>query len=300
MSSSSSGNLLPYDQGEVSRRMSDFRSLPATGFALRLAFGNLDMAFQLSVPWLFLLGGMHLVLSIIYPGYVIFPAGFEDLAARQAIPSYDLAKMIPALVSGLVTLMALSSIAVSWHRYLLLEEADTEEFLRLDWPVWRYAGNLFLVQLLLSGVFILFWIAVFIVYFVLSALAGNALAAVVVAVSGLLFSCWSVVAVQQLYLKLPAAAVGRDDYGLRDAWADSKGYTFRLLGFVGLYTTVIVVIFLIALLLAGTAVTLFGQGSLISSAAILLAMLAASWLGTIITASCLTTLYCIFAQGREV
>ena len=52
------------------------------------------------------------------------------------------------LVIAAFSLVIFSSIAVNWHRYILLDEVTaSEKIFRLDRPVWSYAGRTLLIML---------------------------------------------------------------------------------------------------------------------------------------------------------
>ena len=53
------------------------------------------------------------------------------------------------LVIAAFSLVIFSSIAVNWHRYILLDEITaSEKIFRLDRPVWNYAGRTLLIMLI--------------------------------------------------------------------------------------------------------------------------------------------------------
>ena len=143
------------------------------------------------------------------------------------------------LVQITVNLIALSSIAVNWNRFVLRDELPAAHgALRLDDPVWRYAGNWLLIILMT-------FLPVAVLIAILSALIPPAviLALPAVAVAG--------TAHFMLSLKLPAIALGRTDFGLTDAMKVSAGNFWQVMG-VFLFNALIASAFLLMLfILAG-------------------------------------------------
>src|SRR5262245_17434935 len=86
---------------------------------------------------------------------VVLAAGGQFLSAQPAIdpqsPSLDAHGLALELVIVLIVLLANSSIAVRWHRYILLDEiSGSFQVLRFDGKVWRYFGNTLLIMLVLA------------------------------------------------------------------------------------------------------------------------------------------------------
>lgn len=252
----------------------------AVNHAVRSAYDNLAMSFHLCWPWLVVLGGLDVAL--------IWLSGAGTAVPQQANGEVALA----IYFSIVLTLFAGSSIAVNWHRFILKDEVPQGlARLRADAVVWRYFGNTVLIVLLamltiLPGIMALSLLGAVIGLTVNA--AGVAIAVVMMAAIMPLIYRWS--------LKLPAIALERNDYGLKQAWLDSQGNHSRLM--------IIGVGYLIAMLALGLLAQTVGsllQGA-VGSAAIVIEIflrLAMNWLGTILAATVLTSLYGFFVEKRS-
>lgn len=119
-------------------------------------------------------------------------------------------------VAAGVGLVAFCSIAVNWHRYILKDEAGGRP-MRLDNLVWRYLGNSLLVVLMAVTPVVLLGLALLFLPSIASALLVPA--AIVAGTFALTLS-----------IKLPAVALGRTDFGFRDALNATNGNFWQLMG----------------------------------------------------------------------
>ena len=201
-----------------------FRAVPVFVEVLRGTIDNLGAAFRMAWPWLLLLVPLQIA-AILYQ-------------ARQTASAHEDWGLGTSLVSigcMLIAFLAGASIAVNWHRYLLLDE-EAAERLRVDRPVWRYIGNGLLLMLPLFILMIVF-VTPMTVIFGLAFLEDElATADVWLTVAILLGTLVPLAVLQRLSLKFPAVAIGRDDYGFRDSWRGTRGYFLRILGFTLLST----------------------------------------------------------------
>lgn len=276
--------------------MAEFRAFAAIGHVLRSTFGNLGFAVRMSWPW------MTFILIIQVVTIFLFPK------LQSAMMSGDLQSLVlsPQLiiltfVSLIGNLFAFSSIAVNWHRYILLdEEPEGWEKLRLDSPVMSYIGNLFLGQIFLMVVFVGAALAVAAVGIALQAALPANLGKTLIVL--MFFAMWLflIVFAQRLFIKLPAVAIEREDYGFRDALADTKGHELRLLGFVFLFFLLVFLLVFMATLPAAVLILALGKDSIAGLLAGSLIQFGANWVGVIMSVTSLTTLYGIFAEGRQV
>jgi hypothetical protein len=128
------------------------------------------------------------------------------------------------LVSKLIMLPAVASVAVAWHRLLLRDEhPGTGFYLRLDRIVAGYAILAFLIGLIIT----LPSTAIMVLPQIMT--AGGGVTAVVI--FQLLVNVAMIVAifiVPRLSLVLPGIALGRDDATLATAWRLSKRNTWRM------------------------------------------------------------------------
>lgn len=272
--------------------MGRLRVIPAFKWVVAVFIGEFRTAVHLGWPWVAVVGVA--LLSLIF--------AFPDLSTKLTQPERMSAAQEWRAATGLVALYAVvlvaySSMAVNWHRYLLLKEMpDGWMRLRLDWPVLRYLGNISLIAILVG---VIAFIVIGIIFLAIFSLVGNTglplsfimIAAAMIAVVALIY---------RLSIKLPAIAIEVDDYRFSNAMRDSEGGTLSIIGFailIGLASTVF--------LLAGNLPSLFnyafnlGNGTMMT-AAIILAQGLATWASMIFNLTAITLLYAIFAEGAEV
>ena len=220
---------------------------------------------------------------------VILAAGGHLLAERPAGDGQSLPPETMALEFGmiLIVLVINSSIAVNWHRFILLDEVPSQlGSLRLDGRVSRYFGNTLLLVLGISLVSIL---AAFPLIFL--TVAANAMQfAPLAGLLAILAVC--AIAFLRFAIKLPAIAIDDGNFRFADAWRASAGNGFQ-----------IAALFLTAILLLMTIAGLVTLIDLIPGfAAVVLGFvlqLAVNWFLTLFNISLLTSLYGFFVQGRN-
>jgi hypothetical protein len=220
---------------------------------------------------------------------VILAAGGQLLAGRPAGDGQTLPADTLALELGmiLIVLVVNSSIAVNWHRFILLDEIPGQlESLRLDGKVWRYFGN---TLLLVLGIGVVSILAAFPLIFI--AVAANAMQ--VAPFAGLLaVLAVSAIVFLRLAIKLPAIAINGGGFRFADAWRASAGNGIQI---AGLFLAVILVLMTIA-----TVVALIGLIEGFAAVVLGFALqLAVNWFLTLFNISLLTSLYGFFAQGRN-
>jgi hypothetical protein len=259
----------------------NFRVIPVFIEVLGGTIANLGAAMRMSWPWLLLLLPLHLA-------DLLYKSG--DMASAQQ--SFSLSPAAVSLAYSLAALLAGSSIAVNWHRYLLLEEAAAER-LRLDRLMWRYLGNAFLLLLPLALLMLVFVVPVFMVFEAgLDGDAGKPSLAVELAMVAMIVPF---ALLQRLSLKFPAIALGRRDYGFGDSWRDTRGYFLRIIGYtllVSICSTPGSILFIHW--------TPDIHASLVS--ALFHALLYTAWtlFLALFTLNTLTVFYDIFAEGRKI
>jgi len=202
-------------------------------------------------------------------------AGPPDPRAETLTPA-----ALVQLASGIVSIIAVCSMAVGWHRFILRDELGPG--LRLDGNVMRYAGNTILIMLAMVVPSLLF---------IVSALVAPAAAAIglpaVALIGGL---------VTRLSVKLPAVALGNRGFSFRDAWAATEGNFWQCLGVFLLNSAVMLGGFLLLLLVGGGV----GQvspmlGEFVTTAGSILLQLFFAFFN----ASVLTSLYGFFVERRD-
>ncbi len=136
-----------------------------------------------------------------------------------------------------VNLTAFSSIAVSWNRFVLRDELPAAlGSLRLDGPVWRYAGNSLLIGLIT-------FLPVALFAAILMALMPPAVILALPAAAAMGAASF------MLSLKLPAIAIGRTDFGLADALKACEGNFWQIMGVVLLGTAIVFALWLTLVIL---------------------------------------------------
>ncbi|MBL8791523.1 MAG: hypothetical protein JNM45_13590, partial [Rhizobiales bacterium] len=175
------------------------RTLPVTaafGHVVRSTINNAGFAWKVSWPWMVVIIPIN-ILAQLY-GFTIEPGKTGATGPSLAL----------GILIGLLTLFAFGSIAVSWHRYILLDEVPHGMArLRADNTVWRYFGNTLLIFLILMAGFL----PVGLIAGVLMAALGNAGAIISLPIY-LAAIIFGVAAFYRLSVKLPAVALERSDF----------------------------------------------------------------------------------------
>ena len=109
----------------------------------RMIFGNLGQALRISV-------GPYLILIVV--SLTLFSLGGMPMAMSADVPSISpFAALIPVIMIPLF-LFITAWVAVSWHRFILLEEYSGTLPAVKGRPIWPYAGKVILLGLLLAVV----------------------------------------------------------------------------------------------------------------------------------------------------
>ncbi len=259
------------------------RQLPA-GTCIRHAVNsvrnNIAYAFRISWPWY----------------AVLIPAGIgAGLLADYVTggnPEANPGALLPVyLILIVINLVAFASIAVNWHRYILLDEVPRgSELFRLDDKTWRYFGNVVLLFLILFAAALLFMVPVMILSS-LSTITG------ILAIFAVLFALpFAAISFCRLSVKLPAIALGRRDFRLTDAWAvtkDNKQPIFFVVLFQFLMAVGITLA--LAVLLLGLIYISPALGVVVAS----IIQLVVGWIFTIFGITILTSLYGFFVEQRN-
>ncbi len=268
------------------------RKLPvfeALGHAFRSTTDNIGFAFHISWPWVLILlpfnvaTNLYMILNGLETGGGPDPAKIGTYFAVAA----------PLILASIV---AYASIAVNWHRYVLLDEiAQGWQRLRIDSLTWRYIGNFILVVLVLVACAIPVGVAFALVGFLANALLGGEMVALLLVPAVLALYAFAFVAGYRLSVKLPAIALGRSDFSMGDAWRATKGNSWRMLGLLILFVLCLVLIGVIMLAIT-YAFGLLGTVGLSLAVAI---QVMVNWVATILGVTLLTSLYGFFVEGRE-
>ncbi|CAN5133904.1 hypothetical protein BH10PSE7_BH10PSE7_41460 [soil metagenome] len=250
------------------------RQLPvwaAFSHAVSSVRDNLKIAFRVSWPWYAVLGISTAIIRLAW-----------GEPASDAHPD-----IVPALVLAALILVSSAGIAVNWHRYILLDDIPHGGMLlRFDGLMWRYLGNLLLIGLLIFIAMIPFSL----VAALLNAQPPGLVAAFFVALpfAGLLFL--------RLGIKLPAIALGRNDFGFQDAWRATAGNGWQIVQLFLLNIGAAILVSFAIYLIEQVIELASPQAAGFVSFAV---EFVANWIFTIFGITILTSLYGFFIQNRD-
>jgi hypothetical protein len=194
--------------------------MDAIEFSIAAAFRHFFFGLRLVLSWLVLLSPL-----IVLAWYLAFQNGMPDF---KALP---LAALTGLALLGAGVLIASFSIAVNWHRRVILGEKPRRlQWVRLDGVMWRYLFGFLLILIVLG----LYAGAAFgITTLATPALEGQlgpAAKNVGIAIAVLL-GLSALFTFYRLSSWLAGIAVGDGDYSLRTAWRATKKNRFAYLGF---------------------------------------------------------------------
>ena len=264
------------------------RKLPvfeAFRHAAQSTWNNLGFAFHASWPWLVLLLPLNLWAEIRMPE-------INPPDASGTIPPEQATAILVFYAVAFVSMIIYSSIAVSWHRYVLKDEVPHGAArLRLDSTVWRYVGNTILAVLMVT----LLILPLAIVFAIISVILGG--------MSPLIMTAYlaatvllALPATYRLSIKLPAIAVDRKGFRFGDAWNATRGNMTQLVLLGVLSFSLVFGLSLVMGAIESVAVRLLGET--LGYAFMLLRHLG-NWVIAIFTITLLTSLYGFFVEGRE-
>ena len=193
------------------------------GEAYGFAFANLGQVARITGLW----SAIALAVYAVLYGML----GGDELKAIQEGTSIGPASL--NLISLLIGLVIGSSVAVAWHRFVLVGEKVTgAAYLRLDNRVWAYLGAAGVI--LAIGVPFLISLYVFMTRVLeITPKDGVPRADLDSLLIGLLPVIFITLAIAcyfstRLSLVLPARALGDDGYSWGDSWRTSRGHFWRL------------------------------------------------------------------------
>ena len=194
--------------------------MTALEFAVTHTFKCFFFGLWLTILWLIVLAPLAVLAY-----YLGFRKGLPDI---KALPPLAMATFV---VLGLAALLATVSIAVNWHRYVLLKEKPRRlGWVRLNGVVWRYLfAFLFIiivVAVVAGAVFAVITYAVPAIELQLGQAAKPAAIAL-----ALLLGLFGLFTWYRLSSWLPAVATGDKDYGLGTAWKTTRNNRLAFLGF---------------------------------------------------------------------
>lgn len=250
--------------------------------SIRSIRDNLGFAFQISWPWMLALLPFNIAAHI-----------YLTLHPMSDFQNHSVGILAVTWGMGLLTMVVFASIAVMWHRYVLIGEVPTGlARFRLDATVWRYVGNTILIVL----IFVAGGIAAAIIFAICGAIS-KVLGAIVAVLGGLALIAAFISYAMRFGIKLPFVAVGDRNYSFGDALRDSEGNFWR---FIGLSLLIVLTAICIALVLAAVTYVI-SQANLEPLLYVSIALqFFLNWVLTVWNVTVLTTLYAFFAQGQQV
>lgn len=187
-------------------------------------------------------------------------------------------------ISAILGFMAFSSVAVSWHRFILRDELPPlTKTLRLDKLVLRYLGNS-LVALLAGGV-PLALIAAAIAFL-------PQIAALILLPAALAAGAF----ITMLSLKLPAVALERTDFTFGDALKSAEGNFWQI---ATVFLLNALIIFLPALALTMLVLLLRQSNPVLATVTGLVLSIPLNLFFTLFSVNVLTSLYGFFVERRD-
>ena len=245
------------------RKLSPFK---AVSHALNSVWSYRAAALRIGALW---------VPVMLIAGIVEYFAGGGDPTTGQSMP-----QALLQVFTALVSIIAVCSMAVSWHRFILRDEMSAGP--RLDANVMRYAGN---------TVFIMLAMLVPAVVLVAAVMVMPALGA-----AGLPLALLFGGIVTRLSIKLPAVALGNTGFSFRDAWAASEGNFWACVGVFLLNAAILIGSLLVLTLVAGLLAEVSVALSLVFQLVVAVAM---QVFYAIFNASIFTSLYGFFVERRD-
>lgn len=259
------------------------RSLPAgrcIGHAVSSVRNNIAYAFRISWPWY----------AVFVPVVVALSVMLDRATGGNPETNPGTALLINLLIA-LVTLLAFASIAVNWHRYILLDEVPRGAgVFRLDDKTWRYFGNLLIISLAVLAAILVIGLPLGLIGGLIGAI-DSFLILIVIAVIPVI----GVLALR-LGVKLPAVALGRIDFHMRDAWSVTNGNNLPI--FL-IFLFEIVVALGAGLVLGALAYAANAVHGVLGVAVGFGLQLVVNWIFTIFSITVLTSLYGFFVEGRD-
>lgn len=188
--------------------------MTAIGHMLQSVLENLGNALRLQWPWLIVFTVLTYVLFMMAPS-----AGLRIEPGQRPTPEQITAIFGAVIPYFLVLMLGFSSMAVTWHNYILRDEKPNGlALLRLDGAVFRYFGNFFLLILMMTVV----------------VLPGAIISTVLGSAGVLLLLAYIIIVmlpiVYRLSIKFPAIALGRRDFRFGDAWNASQNNWWQIVG----------------------------------------------------------------------
>ena len=241
--------------------------------ALMAVFQFRNAGTRIALSWILILAAVR-----------IFDRYFSGAAISADDPAGIMTFQPTEIIIAAFNVVVFSSIAVNWHRYILLDEVTPpEKIFRLDRLVWNYAGRTMLIML---------------VTLVPAAILSTAVLAFSPNLRALLFVPLIIagIYIMRMSVALPAIALERKDFGIAAALQVTQGNNLQFAALLGLNA----LIFMATLLL--TLIVLSIVGSVSEMAARIVAIVLSIPIGlflSLFSVSLLSSLYGFFVEKRK-
>ena len=197
-------------------------ALQAIMHALRAVIQFRNAGTRIGLPWVLVLA----VVTFLDRNFSVAPDSADNTTGMMFLRPAE-------FVIYAFSLVIFSSIAVNWHRYILLDEVtSSEKIFRLDRPVWRYAGRTLLIMLVT-----LVTVIIFSTVFITAVPSFGALLAVPFFVAGIY--------IMRMSVALPAVALERKDVGITAALQITQGNNLQFAALLGLNALILLATFLV-------------------------------------------------------
>jgi hypothetical protein len=241
--------------------------------ALKAVVQFRNAGIRIGLPWVLVLA----VINVIDRSFSPAPEP-ADAAANMILPG-PMELLIAAF-----SLVIFSSIAVNWHRYILLDEITApDKIFRLDRPVWTYAGRTLLIMLV-----------TLVPMLILSSIFLNSLPSFSFALAIPFFVAG--IYIIRMSVALPAIALQRKDFGISAALQITQGNNLQFAALLALNALILFATFLalgiILSIVGGVNVTAAKIFALILSVPVNLFL-------SLFSVSLLSSLYGFFVEQRK-
>jgi hypothetical protein len=228
---------------------------------------------RIGLPWILVLA----VATVLDRTFAVAPDSADGAANMMILRPTE-------FIIAAFSLVIFSSVAVNWHRYILLDEVTSpEKIFRLDRPVWRYAGRTLLIMLLTLVPVLVF-----------SSLFLTALPALAVVLAVPFFIAG--IFIMRMSVALPAIALERKDFGIGAALQVTKGNGLQFAALLALNALILLATFL------ALAIVLSIIGSVSLTAAKIFAFVLSVPVNlflSLFSVSLLSSLYGFFVEQRK-
>ncbi|MBO9446046.1 hypothetical protein [Ruegeria sp. R14_0] len=244
--------------------------------SVRMVFGNLKQVLQITI------GPALIATALIVGLFMVSGIPLEALDdSAEGLPAGTSAASVFLFVLGLVVVIFVTMfwIAVSWHRFILLEEYPSGILptFRFD-RILAYLGRILMLGILLA----IAWLPMGLVFAVL----GQGLAGLSIILTAV-YAVFLIVCFYRLSIILPAAAIG-NPITISEAWNSTTGISGSIL-------VLLVVTFLFQMLVQ----LVFSALVFIPVLGVLLMVFFGTLVLPMINVSLFTTMYGLFVEKRQ-